>query len=108
MYFEDILNLIFGSISLPVIAFAFVVFLGFRKGIKFVPQNQAFVIERFGKFQSVKEAGLNFLIPFIDAVAANRTLKEQAVDVPRELKPDHYPEWMEKEDGFKDTRRLGH
>lgn len=82
MYFEDILNLIFGSISLPVIAFSIVVFLGFRKGIKFVPQNQAFVIERFGKFQSVKEAGLNFLIPFIDAVAANRSLKEQAVDVP--------------------------
>jgi regulator of protease activity HflC (stomatin/prohibitin superfamily) len=82
MYFEDILNLIFGSISLPVIAFAVVVFLGFRKGIKFVPQNQAFVIERFGKFQSVQEAGLNFLIPFIDTVAANRSLKEQAVDVP--------------------------
>jgi regulator of protease activity HflC (stomatin/prohibitin superfamily) len=59
-----------------------VVFLGFRKGIKFVPQNQAFVIERFGKFQSVQEAGLNFLIPFIDTVAANRSLKEQAVDVP--------------------------
>jgi regulator of protease activity HflC (stomatin/prohibitin superfamily) len=56
--------------------------LGFRKGIKFVPQNQAFVIERFGKFQSVQEAGLNFLIPFIDTVAANRSLKEQAVDVP--------------------------
>jgi hypothetical protein len=28
MYFEDILNLIFGSISLPVIAFAVVVFFG--------------------------------------------------------------------------------
>ena len=82
MYFEDILNLIFGSISLPAIAFAIVVFLGFRKGIKFVPQNQAFVIERFGKFQSVQEAGLNFLIPFIDTVAADRSLKEQAVDVP--------------------------
>jgi regulator of protease activity HflC (stomatin/prohibitin superfamily) len=82
MYLEDILGVIFGTISLPVVAFAVVVFLGLRYGIKFVPQNRAFVIERFGKFRGVQEAGLNFLIPFIDTVAADRSLKEQAVDVP--------------------------
>ena len=53
-----------------------------RFSIKFVPQNQSYVIERFGKFKGVQEAGLNFLIPFIDSVAADRSLKEQAVDVP--------------------------
>lgn len=53
-----------------------------RSSIKFVPQNRAFIVERFGKFQSTKEAGLNFIVPFIDKVAANRSLKEQAVDVP--------------------------
>ncbi|TPV54272.1 paraslipin [Aestuariibacter sp. GS-14] len=52
--------------------------------IKFVPQNRAFVIERFGKYQSTKEAGLNFIFPFIDRVAADRSLKEQAVDVPEQ------------------------
>jgi len=50
--------------------------------IKFVPQNRAFVVERFGKFNRTLTAGLNFIFPFIDKVAYNRTLKEQAVDVP--------------------------
>ncbi|MBE1299591.1 MAG: paraslipin [Alteromonadaceae bacterium] len=62
-------------------ALLFVVIL-LRSSIKFVPQNRAFIVERFGKFQSTKEAGLNFIVPFIDKVAANRSLKEQAVDVP--------------------------
>ncbi|WP_432455322.1 SPFH domain-containing protein [Agarivorans sp. QJM3NY_29] len=53
-----------------------------KSSIKFVPQNEAWVIERFGKYQSTKEAGLNFLLPMIDQVAARRTLKEQAFDIP--------------------------
>ncbi|MEI8632711.1 paraslipin [Vibrio sp. PP-XX7] len=55
-----------------------------KNAIKFVPQNQAYVIERFGKYQSTKEAGLNFIIPFIDRISAIRSLKEQAVDVPEQ------------------------
>jgi regulator of protease activity HflC (stomatin/prohibitin superfamily) len=61
----------------------FIVFL-LKSSIKFVPQNRAYLIERFGKFQSTKEAGLNFIVPFIDTVAADRSLKEQAVDVPEQ------------------------
>ncbi len=55
-----------------------------KSSIKFVPQNRAYLIERFGKFQSTKEAGLNFIVPFIDRIAADRSLKEQAVDVPEQ------------------------
>ena len=55
-----------------------------KTSIKFVPQNRAYVIERFGKYQSSKEAGLNFIFPFVDRVAADRSLKEQAVDVPEQ------------------------
>ncbi|NVJ61360.1 MAG: paraslipin [Gammaproteobacteria bacterium] len=64
--------------------FAFLVFILFlvKMGIKFVPQNRAFVIERFGKYNSTKEAGINFILPFVDKVAHDRSLKEQAVDVP--------------------------
>jgi regulator of protease activity HflC (stomatin/prohibitin superfamily) len=51
-------------------------------GIKIVPQNRAYVVERFGKYHSTKEAGLNFIIPFVDRVAADRSLKEMAIDVP--------------------------
>ncbi|MGX9419003.1 SPFH domain-containing protein [Vibrio sp. RC27] len=53
-----------------------------KSSIIFVPQNRAYLIERFGKYQSTREAGLNFIVPFIDHVGADRSLKEQAVDVP--------------------------
>lgn len=53
-----------------------------KTSIKFVPQNNALVVERFGKFQRTLTAGLNLIVPFIDKVAYNRTLKEQAIDVP--------------------------
>lgn len=53
-----------------------------KSGIKFVPQNRAYIVERFGKYHSTKVAGLNFIIPFFDRIAADRSLKEQAVDIP--------------------------
>src|SRR5690554_516914 len=53
-----------------------------KKSIIFVPQNSALVVERFGKYHSTKVAGLNFIIPFIDYISANRNLKEVAIDVP--------------------------
>jgi regulator of protease activity HflC (stomatin/prohibitin superfamily) len=55
-----------------------------KTSIKFVPQNRAYVIERFGKYQTTKEAGLNFIVPFIDHISADRSLKEKAVDVPEQ------------------------
>lgn len=70
-------------LSVQVVILIFVVVL-LKISIKFVPQNRAFIIERFGKYQSTKEAGLNFIIPFVDRVAADRSLKEQAVDVPEQ------------------------
>jgi len=75
---EALINMI---LSVEAFALILVVIL-LKSSIKFVPQNRAWMIERFGKFQGVKEAGLNFIIPFIDQVAADRSLKEQAVDVP--------------------------
>ncbi|MFT7054330.1 MAG: regulator of protease activity HflC (stomatin/prohibitin superfamily) [Psychromonas sp.] len=53
-----------------------------KSSIIFVPQNRAYLIERFGKYQSTREAGLNFIFPFIDRIGSDRSLKEQAVDVP--------------------------
>lgn len=68
-------------LTVPFAIFAFAV-ITLKSSIKFVPQNRAWVIERFGKYQSTKEAGLNFIIPFIDQISANRSLKEQAFDIP--------------------------
>ena len=75
---EEILGLIFNFwVGLAILAIVLV-----KSSIKFVPQNRAFVVERFGKYNKSMEAGLNFLVPFIDKVAYDRSLKEQAVDVP--------------------------
>jgi len=67
--------------TIEVFALIFVIVI-LKSSIIFVPQNRAFLIERFGKFQSTRDAGLNFIVPFIDRVGADRSLKEQAVDVP--------------------------
>ena len=53
-----------------------------KSSIKFVPQNRAFVVERFGKYNKTMVAGLNVLFPFIDKVAYDQSLKEHAFDVP--------------------------
>jgi regulator of protease activity HflC (stomatin/prohibitin superfamily) len=50
--------------------------------VKFVPQNRAYVVERFGKYKKTMVAGLNMLTPFIDKVAYDQSLKEHAFDVP--------------------------
>ncbi len=49
--------------------------------IKIVPQQQAWVLEKFGKFDRILEPGLNLIIPVIHRVAYKHTLKEQAIDV---------------------------
>lgn len=67
------------SVQFAVLA-AVIIFA--KLSIKFVPQNRAFVIERFGKYNKTIEAGINFIVPFMDRVAHDRSLKEQAVDVP--------------------------
>jgi regulator of protease activity HflC (stomatin/prohibitin superfamily) len=50
-------------------------------GIKTVPQQQAWIVESFGKFDSKLEPGINFLVPFYQSVAYKHSLKEMAVDV---------------------------
>ncbi|MEW9798493.1 SPFH domain-containing protein [Alteromonas sp. CYL-A6] len=60
------------------------IIIGIKSSVKFVPQNRAWLVERFGKYTRTLEAGINFIVPFIDRVAADRSLKEQAGDVPEQ------------------------
>ena len=55
------------------------------KSIKVIPQQSAWVIERFGKFNKVLNPGLNFIIPFIDRVAYKHSLKEIPLDTPSQI-----------------------
>ncbi len=57
------------------------VLVAFFKAIRIVPQKEAFIVERLGKYSKTLEAGFHVLFPFIDKVAYRHSLKEQAVDV---------------------------
>jgi regulator of protease activity HflC (stomatin/prohibitin superfamily) len=66
-------------ILVALLVFAFIVFV---KMIRIVPQKQAFIVERLGKYASTLDAGFHVLVPFVDKVSYRHTLKEQAIDVP--------------------------
>ncbi len=61
---------------------AFVVVYTILKCVRIVPQKQAFIVERLGKYNCTLDAGLHLLVPIIDRVSYKHTLKEQALDVP--------------------------
>lgn len=52
--------------------------------IIFVPQQEAWVVERMGKFHQICEPGVNFLIPVLDRVRYVQILKEQAIEIPQQ------------------------
>jgi regulator of protease activity HflC (stomatin/prohibitin superfamily) len=68
------------AVLLFVIAVIFV-----TRSIKVVPQQNAWVVERLGKYQSSLAPGLNFLVPFVDKVAYKHSLKEIPLDVPSQI-----------------------
>jgi regulator of protease activity HflC (stomatin/prohibitin superfamily) len=53
--------------------------------VKVVPQQNAWVVERLGKFHAVLPPGPNILIPFVDSVAYKHSLKEIPLDVPSQV-----------------------
>lgn len=54
-------------------------------GVRIVPQQSAYVVERLGKFHVALHAGVTYIIPFIDRVAYRHTLKEQTIDIPEQV-----------------------
>jgi len=55
------------------------------EGVRIVPQQNAWVIERLGKFHRVLEPGLELIMPFVDRVAYKHSLKEVPLDVPEQV-----------------------
>jgi regulator of protease activity HflC (stomatin/prohibitin superfamily) len=55
------------------------------EGVRIVPQQYAYVVERLGRFHAVLEPGLNLIIPFLDRVAYLHSLKEVPLDVPEQV-----------------------
>jgi len=67
-----------------MVAFGIALFVIYTlaKSVRVVPQKQAFIVERLGKYHATLEAGLHLLVPIIDRVAYKQSLKEQALEVP--------------------------
>ena len=50
--------------------------------VMFVPQQEAWIVERMGKFNRILDPGVNVLIPIVDKVKYVQSLKEIAIDIP--------------------------
>lgn len=73
MYFDLLNFVVFGFIALMIL-----------KGVCIVPQQQAFVIERLGRFDRILSPGLTFILPGIDRIAYRHSLKEFAFAIERQ------------------------
>ncbi|VAW62377.1 Protein QmcA (possibly involved in integral membrane quality control) [hydrothermal vent metagenome] len=68
-------------ITSPLLWITIVGLFTLKKGVLFVPQNRGYVIYTMGKYSGTLSAGLNFILPFVQRVAADRNLKEQSLEI---------------------------
>ncbi|XP_015433476.1 PREDICTED: stomatin-like protein 2, mitochondrial [Dufourea novaeangliae] len=52
--------------------------------IMFVPQQEAWIVERMGKFHKILEPGINILLPIVDRIKYVQCLKEIAIEIPQQ------------------------
>lgn len=67
------------------VAFFIAVFVVLSLLIKIVPQQNAFIVERLGKYHRTLEAGFNLIIPMVDRIAYRNNLKEMVLDIPPQV-----------------------
>jgi regulator of protease activity HflC (stomatin/prohibitin superfamily) len=73
-----------GVVTVATFLVAMIVVFIFE-GVRIVPQQQAWVVERLGKFHAIMQPGLNLIVPFFDRVAYRHSLKEVPLDVPEQV-----------------------
>ena len=68
---------------IPILFFGFIILIS---SFFIVKQQTAAIVERFGKFQSIRQSGLQFKIPLVDRISGKLSLKIQQLDVMIETK----------------------
>ena len=72
------------ALVVALVIAAFAIFVVIKTAVV-VPQQNAYVVERLGKFHKVLDAGFHVLDPFFDSIRYRHTLKEQALDIPEQI-----------------------
>jgi regulator of protease activity HflC (stomatin/prohibitin superfamily) len=72
------------GLAIPIFVLGVVVVF-IIEGVRVVPQQTAWVVERLGRFHKVLEPGLNIIVPFVDRVQYKHSLKEEAHDIPEQV-----------------------
>ncbi len=78
------MEMISAGLVIAVVVAVFVIFVVLKTAVV-VPQQNAFVVERLGKFHSVLEPGFHVLLPFVDVIRYRHELKEQAIDIEEQI-----------------------
>ena len=50
-----------------------------------VPQQNAYIVERLGRFSGILEPGFHILMPFVDVIRYRHSLKEATIDIPEQI-----------------------
>ena len=74
-----------GMSVIVFVLIAVLVVIVIAKTARVVPQQNAFVVERLGKYQKTLEPGFHILLPFVDVIRYKHGLKERAVDIPEQI-----------------------
>src|SRR3954449_958510 len=67
---------------IPIIIVALIVIVTLARTIRIVPQAQAGVVKRFGRYSRTLTPGLTLVVPFVDRIRALIDLREQVVSFP--------------------------
>src|SRR6185295_16369845 len=72
------------SLVVVVLLALVVIFILFKTAVV-VPQQNAIVVERLGRYHATLNAGFHLLVPFVDVIRYRHSLKEQAIDIPAQV-----------------------
>ena len=78
------MEMISGGVIVFVVLAIVVIFVVAKTAVV-VPQQNAYVVERLGRYHGTLGAGFHILLPFVDNIRYRHSLKEQAYDIPAQV-----------------------
>jgi len=73
------------ALTIVALVLIFLIFVVIAKTAVVVPQQNAFIVERVGRYHATLQAGFHVLVPFIDSIRYRHSLKEVAIDIPAQV-----------------------